>query len=214
MKIIGHRGAKGLAPENTLASIRKALEHHVDQIEFDVRVTKDGVPVLLHDAELVDASGVNLALKDHTYKRLLEHKPDLASLEEALTIKAPLYIEVKPKVETRYIVALLKNHPRKDLCLASKSQKTLRELHKALPEIPKIVIEQWSGVRAHWRARQVNTKIVAMNQRWLWWGFIRSVKRSGWELYAYTLNDKEKARRWEADGLAGVITDFPDRFEH
>jgi glycerophosphoryl diester phosphodiesterase len=52
-----------------------------------------------------------------------------------------------------------------------------------------------------------------MNQRWLWWGFIRGFKHSDKQLYAYTLNDPKKAKRWAKWGLAGVITDYPDRFE-
>jgi len=50
--VIGHRGASGLAPENTLQAFALALEQGADAIEFDVRVTSDGVPVVLHDATL------------------------------------------------------------------------------------------------------------------------------------------------------------------
>ncbi|HEY5152928.1 MAG TPA: glycerophosphodiester phosphodiesterase family protein, partial [Candidatus Saccharimonadales bacterium] len=97
--------------------------------------------------------------------------------------------------------------------IGSKSQKALLELHAALPEVPTIVIEPWSGVRAHYRARQLGTKHVSMNQLWLWWGFIRGFKNSDWQLYAYTLNNPRKARRWARYGLAGVVTDYPDLFE-
>jgi glycerophosphoryl diester phosphodiesterase len=45
VKIIGHRGARGLAPENTLAAFAKAIELEVDGVEFDVRVTKDKIPL-------------------------------------------------------------------------------------------------------------------------------------------------------------------------
>ena len=48
----GHRGARGLAPENTLAAFRRALEIGVTTIETDVAVTKDGVPVISHDPRL------------------------------------------------------------------------------------------------------------------------------------------------------------------
>jgi len=50
--VIGHRGASGLAPENTLQSFALALEQGADAFEFDVRVTGDGVPAVLHDATL------------------------------------------------------------------------------------------------------------------------------------------------------------------
>lgn len=221
MKIIGHRGARGLAPENTLAALRKGLEHHIDMLEFDLRVTKDGVPILHHDTEVSDPAGDKLTIADHSYKELKQHKPDLATFEEVLAEidhDMPLYIEVKPGEPVAPIVKIIDSSLKKgwksdDLLLSSKSQQTLRELHEALPQLPKIVIEPWSGVRAHRRARQINAKIVAMNQRWLWWGFIRGFKHSSYQLYAYTLNDPAKARRWARWGLAGVITDYPDRFE-
>jgi glycerophosphoryl diester phosphodiesterase len=50
--IIAHRGASALAPENTLAAFRQAIEDGADGIEFDVRLAKDGVPVVIHDADL------------------------------------------------------------------------------------------------------------------------------------------------------------------
>jgi glycerophosphoryl diester phosphodiesterase len=221
MKIIGHRGARGLAPENTIASLQKALEHHADILEFDLRVTKDGVVILHHDPELIDPSGEKHPVAEHTYAELKDHKKDLTTFEAVLATidrKMPLYVEVKPGEPIRPIVKIIKAHLDKgwqpaDFWLGSKSQKTLLSLHQALPEIPTIVIESWSGVRAHYRARQLNTKLVAMNQRWLWWGFIRGFKHGDWQLYAYPLNDPVKAKRWARWGLAGVVTDYPDRFE-
>lgn len=221
MKTIGHRGARGLAPENTIASLRKGLEHHVDGLEFDLRVTRDNVVILHHDAKLTGPDGNKHVISEATYEELHGHKKDLATLEEVLMAighEVPLYIEVKPQVPVGPIVKIIKQRlaggwkPNYFL-LGSKNQETLRELQAALPGVPKIVIEPWSGVRAHYRARQVGTRLVSMNQRWLWWGFIRGFKDSGWQLYAYTLNDPNKARRWAKYGLSGVITDYPDLFD-
>jgi glycerophosphoryl diester phosphodiesterase len=221
MKIIGHRGARGLAPENTLAALRKGLEHHVDALEFDLRVTKDQIVILHHDPELTDPDGKQLVITDHLYEELVAHKPDLATLEEVMRDLKPgtnLVIEVKPGVSVEPIALVLKKFLQqgwqaKDLRLASFSQATLIQLQQVLPEIPKVVLERWSGIRAHRRMRQLGATEVCMNQRWLWWGFIIGFKHSDQKLYAYTLNDPKKARRWATWGLAGVITDYPDRFE-
>ena len=51
-KVIGHRGAAGYAPENTLASIRKAAELGARWVEFDVMLSQDEVPILMHDDTL------------------------------------------------------------------------------------------------------------------------------------------------------------------
>lgn len=222
MKIIGHRGARGLAPENTLASIHKGLMHHADMIEFDVRVTKDGVPVLHHDSSMKGADSKKFKISEHSYAELKEHFPDITKLTEALDLidaKAIPYIEVKQREPVKPIVKVLEQYidgmySAGQLRLASKSQKTLRELHEALPTVPIIVIDRWSGVRAHRRARELGAKEIAMNQLWLWRGFIRGFKNSDYKLYAYTLNSPPKAQRWAKWGLAGVITDSPDRFEN
>ena len=50
--ILGHRGASALAPENTLAAFSRAISDGADGIEFDVRLSHDGVPVVIHDASL------------------------------------------------------------------------------------------------------------------------------------------------------------------
>ena len=50
--VIGHRGAAAAAPENTLASLRKAKELGASWVEFDVKLTRDGVPILMHDERL------------------------------------------------------------------------------------------------------------------------------------------------------------------
>ena len=78
MEVIGHRGARGLAPENTIAALQKGLEHHVDMLELDLRVTRDDVVILHHDPDLVDPDGHKHKISDNTYKTLKEHKADLA----------------------------------------------------------------------------------------------------------------------------------------
>ena len=51
-KLIGHRGVRGLAPENTLQSIKKAIEFNIKWVEIDVKISKDHIPFLLHDNSL------------------------------------------------------------------------------------------------------------------------------------------------------------------
>ncbi len=239
MKIIGHRGAKGLAPENTIASFKKALEHNVDEIELDVRVAKDGETVVNHDSFITDPAGNRLVISAHTLDELRRHKPDLATLQEAVAAinrRVPIIIELKPGVPTKPVVKIIKDFMKKgwqakDFCLGSRSMSILKELHAQFPGVEIMVIEFWSGIRATRRARKLGTKRIGMLEYVLWFGFIASMKRGGYELYsappgtpqkerlfarfglAGQTNDPRRARRWERSGLAGVITDYPDRFE-
>ncbi|HEX7368369.1 MAG TPA: glycerophosphodiester phosphodiesterase family protein [Candidatus Saccharimonadales bacterium] len=219
MKIIGHRGAKGLAPENTLQAFEKALACNVDEIELDVRVTSDNQPVLIHDSYLRNRAGGKLKVDRHTFAELRQYKPDLASLDEAIAYvhrRVPILVEVKPHVATAPIVRVLEKFLAQgwstaDFSLASFNQKTLVELHRKLPDIPTVVIESWSGVRAGWRMRQLKTRRVIMNTRWLWAGFLAPIKRSGYQIAPYTVNNPAKVRKWQKY-LYGVVTDYPDRF--
>jgi glycerophosphoryl diester phosphodiesterase len=240
MKIIGHSGAGGLAPRNTLAGLQKALEHHVDEIEFDVRVSSDNVVLLHHHAYIQDGNGAKLDIHEHTYAELKRHLPDLITLEEALDYidtKAVAHIEVKPKEAITPIIRVIEQvlksglYTAKDLKLASRDGQLLRDLHRALPEVPKTVIEFWSSVRAVRTARAVETKYLSMLEYWLWPGFIRAITKRGYVLYSFgsvypararTLrllgrsgqsNDPSRIKEWQQAGLAGVITDYPDRFD-
>lgn len=62
--IIGHRGASRHAPENTLAAIRLAVESGADGIEIDLRLAKDGIPVVIHDADLLRTARINKKVRD------------------------------------------------------------------------------------------------------------------------------------------------------
>jgi glycerophosphoryl diester phosphodiesterase len=221
MKVIGHRGARGLAPENTLASLEKGLQHHVDELEFDLRVTKDNFVVLHHNRDVIDPNGKRRRISTHNLNELREHKKDLTTLSEALDFvgrTVPLYIEVKPGELTSPIIKILRSYINKgwksdDFLLSSFNLRILRELHAALPDIEMIVNENWSGIRATHRARIVGAKRLSMNRRWLWSGFIRAMSNSGYKLVAFTVNDPMQAKRWKNYGLYGIVTDYPDRFE-
>ncbi|MCC7307509.1 MAG: hypothetical protein IT173_08080 [Acidobacteria bacterium] len=68
--IIAHRGASSVAPENTIDAFRKAIDAGADGIEFDVRLARDGVPVVIHDRTLKRTNKVDLAVSDLTSKEL------------------------------------------------------------------------------------------------------------------------------------------------
>ncbi len=110
MEIIAHRGALSLAPENTLAAQRLAYENGADTVECDVRISKDGVPVIIHDHHLdrtTDGTGYMASLTVEELKRLDagswfgaqwagERIPTLAEmLETAKTYNRNLLLDIK-----------------------------------------------------------------------------------------------------------------------
>ena len=71
--IIGHRGAKGIAPENSLSGFKKAVELGIDGIELDVHLTKDRKLIVIHDMDLQRLAGLKIPIKQLTFKELKEY---------------------------------------------------------------------------------------------------------------------------------------------
>lgn len=116
--IIAHRGASAIAPENTLAAFSRAIEAGADGVEFDVRLSKDGLPVVMHDATLARTAGIDGRVADLTAEQLSRldagswfntarpararsefASEGIPSLQAALSlleaISGPIYIELK-----------------------------------------------------------------------------------------------------------------------
>ncbi|HSX36027.1 MAG TPA: glycerophosphodiester phosphodiesterase [Patescibacteria group bacterium] len=223
-KVIAHRGARGLAPENTLVAITAGLNAHADEIEIDIRVTKDGVPILGHSPFMHDNRGYSLRhvlIARQNLAELKSRNSDLATLEDAIRAvdrRVPMVLEVKPAVDVLPVIKVVTHflkkgwHP-KDFLFASFSQRTLEALHEALPQIEPVVNARVSGLWAARRARLVGAKRIAMFQYVVWWGYISAVHHAGYHLVVYTLNNPRKAARWAKRGLYGVVTDYPTRFK-
>lgn len=218
LKIIGHRGAAGLAPENSIAAIEAGLAAGVSEIEVDLRVTADGVVVLNHDAFITDRDGKKLFICKFSYEALQAHKPNLATLTQAVKAAraVPLLLEIKagepPDALISFLQAYLeRGHAPAEFAVLSFDQRSLRAVHRALPQIPLVVNERWSGVRARIRADELSTKRINMNARWLWIGFVRAVHRAGYELAPYTVDKPKRIRGWQSY-LYGIITNHPERF--
>jgi len=219
MIIIGHRGAAGLSPENTIAAIKAGLAAGADAIEVDIRIAADGTPVLSHDEYILNKDGQKILIRDCDYPALRSHKPDLATLTQAVqTIKRtkPLLIEIKRGEPVDVLVAFLQAYLQgeyrvSNFAVLSFDQSALRAVHKALPDLPLVVNDSWSGVRARLRADELGTKRINMNARWLWGGFIRGVHHGGYQLAAYTVDEPSRIRSW-SPYLYGIITNHPERF--
>jgi glycerophosphoryl diester phosphodiesterase len=97
--IIGHRGASAVAPENTMAAFREAIAAGADGIEFDVRLTRDGVPVVIHDRSLHRTARLPHHIADVTWSELQQVDDTVPGLDELLTLFESndllMYLEIK-----------------------------------------------------------------------------------------------------------------------
>lgn len=108
VSLISHRGLNVFAPENTVEAARKAAEYGYKQVEFDIRLSKDGVWVLMHDEDISRTTDGKGKVSELTYKQLLscrvdsDNKKDIVvipSLEEMLAACAELGLE--PVIEIK-----------------------------------------------------------------------------------------------------------------
>lgn len=101
MYVLGHRGIPRLLKENTLPSLLKAIELGGDGIETDIRLTKDGVPVIIHDDNLLNFCGANIRVRDVTFEELKNYKdggytvPSLRELLDSLPTGKSINLEIK-----------------------------------------------------------------------------------------------------------------------
>ena len=116
--VIGHKGAKSEAPENSLKSFQRAIELNADFIEFDLHISKDGEIVIIHDENTLDTTGYNGLVKEMTLNKLKELDigegekiPTLTELIKIVKGKIKLQPEIKvPEVTQDLVEILKKNH--------------------------------------------------------------------------------------------------------
>lgn len=194
MKIIGHRGAAGLALENTIASIKAAKRAGVDAIEFDIRMTSDEQFVLSHDQTLSRVSPHHHVVKDvvseHLADIVLHNGERLPTLAEALQAagNTPVVIETKGAGWASRLAQFLENYGPLDATVISFNHRELGRFAKLSPAVPTYAIERTKPFDAIQFARQNKFTGVDMNF-WLlnpltYW----MARRKGLEIIVYTVN--------------------------
>ncbi len=218
-KVIGHRGAAAHAPENTLTSFREARRRGASWVETDVRLTADGVPVLVHDESLKRTMGVDRLVAE---TRRADLPADVPTFEEAIACWGELglgcNVEIKPteghEAETaRAVVETLRRcwpaHLPPPL-LSSFRDAALAAAHQAAPEFARaLLIER---VADDWRTRAEAVAAIGINTdgKHLTAGRAVEIRKAGYLLGVYTINDGDVARVLVGMGVHCVITDAPD----
>ncbi|MDR3417612.1 MAG: glycerophosphodiester phosphodiesterase family protein [Nevskia sp.] len=222
--IIGHRGARGHAPENTLLALDTGIRLGAHWVEFDVQLHPCGALLLFHDLTLertTDGHGLLGACDFEALRRLdAGQRQQIPTLEEALDLieqRVGVNIELKTADGTGEAVAgvlrqyLTAGWPAERFLVSSFHLPELWEFHQAAPEIPIGVLLagvplDWAGCATELEAAAVNISSEFVDPR-----LVADAKAHGRRVYVYTVNDPEQVRSLRELGVDGVFTDFPDR---
>jgi glycerophosphoryl diester phosphodiesterase len=218
-KVIGHRGAAAYAPENTLASFREARRRGATWVEIDVKLTADGVPIVMHDESLKRTMGIDRLVADMLRADLPK---DVPTFEEAIACFAELglgcNVEIKPcegrEVETaRVTVETLRRCWPASLpppLLSSFKAASLVAARVAAPEFARAIL--LGRIEENWRARAEVVGAVGVNTNGAKLTAPRAVdiRKAGYALSVYTIDDGAVAKALVGMGVDCIITDAPD----
>lgn len=226
-QIVGHRGARGLAPENTLPAFAIAAELDIDGVEFDVQRTADGALVVFHDDEVDRVTTGSGTLWEMTLDQVQAldagvrfgarftgtRVPTLReTLEYLKTTRLLLFIELKdpwrfPGMAQQCVELVRELGLVERTMFRSFYHDVLHELYAIAPEI---------ALSALWDDRlpaadEVTWKAVDAPHELLTPANIRQMQARGQQVTAWTVNDVARAQELMDAGIDGLCTDYPDR---
>lgn len=218
MKIIGHRGAAGLALENTLESIHTAIRSGADAIEIDVRLTKDKHLVLSHDPNTGRVSEHDVSV--HTtplaeiQKIALHNGKPIPTLKQAILAVAdtPLIIEAKSDGWALPLAALVHNYRHKDISVISFNLDELAAFTLLCPDVPVYALERWSPYDVIQAAKRLNLTGIdisfwILNPMTYWWA-----RRARLKIIVFTVDNVWMARFLKLlYPHIGITTNHPDK---
>ncbi len=224
MRKIGHRGAKGHAPENTLISFQKAIELGVDGIELDVHLTSDKHLVVIHD-ESVDrtTSGtglVNSFTLDALKALRIDNHYEIPTLQEVLDFidkRIFLNIELKGQKTAMPVLDLIqryileKNWTYDHFIVSSFDWNALQEIRSLNPNIAIGVLAETDLALAIGFADYIKAKSIHPYFHLLTQECSALMQEKGFHVFPWTVNEQEDIHKIKSFNVNGIISDFPDR---
>ncbi|MGH7499099.1 MAG: glycerophosphodiester phosphodiesterase [Gemmatimonadales bacterium] len=237
--VIAHRGASGGAPENTLQAFERAVQEGADALELDVRLSRDGAPVVMHDATLERTT-------DHTGPVRAQTLADLRSVDAGYRFTpdqgrtfpfratgvriptlgevlwafpgVPVLIEVKEPEVQAAVQRVLVTEGATERCVVASEHAEALELFR---EPPFVCAASGPEISALYRASLLRLGSPPVRYRLLsvptkhrmltvpTARFVAAARRLGCPVHVWTVNDTATARTLWSRGVAGIVTDLP-----
>jgi glycerophosphoryl diester phosphodiesterase len=221
---IGHRGAKGHEPENTLASFAKALDLGVDGIELDVHVCATGELVVIHDFTVDRVTNGTGEVHKLTLVQLQglsiqpNHKiPTLDEVYALVNRQCFINIEMKGRHTAQPVSDFINNYVAhkgynySDFLVSSFQQEELQMMSEINPQIHLGILTQASVTQAWEWADAYKAKAIHPHFSLLTESNVKKAQQAGLKVYTWTVNEPEDIARITTYGVDGIISDFPER---
>ena len=218
MHKIGHRGAKGYAPENTLVSFQKAIELGVDGIELDVHLSIDGEIVVIHD-DTIDRTTSQKGLVNHFTASTLADLgiPTLEAVFDMVNQQCFINIELKTYETADKVVELIEHYVSdrhwnyKHFIVSSFDWNALQQVHFLNDEIQIGVLTNTDMHLALAFAKFIRAHSIHPYYHLLNTENVAQMQSKNFKVYPWTINEPEDIIFVKSLNVDGIITDFPDR---
>ncbi len=221
---IGHRGAKGYVPENTIPSFIKAIELNANGIELDVHVCKSGELVVIHDETVDRTTNGTGSVASYSLSELKELRINqnlqIPTLEEVLAVCVNLQlinIELKGRNTAQAVCDCIENHIQlhgwnyENFIVSSFHQQELEHVAQYNNKIPLGILSDKSVEHALEWAQLYNAQAIHPHFSLLTPENVTLAHQKGYKIYTWTVNNLVDIERMKQLKVQGIITDFPDR---
>ena len=221
LQIVAHRGYSGIAPENTLAAFQAAVQHNADAIEFDMHITRDGVPVIMHDDDVTRTTNGKGKIKDKTLADLKKldagNKQKIPTLQETLQAAKGrmIYSEIKcectPADIEKMVRTIIENgYENRDVMLSFNYSNLLatRQYSKQIT-LGFLTANRATFNQALSMAHQDGNAVILADAGLLLSNpqLITQARQTGIDIGAWSVNSLDAARQLQQLGVKRIITD-------
>ena len=226
LTIIGHRGAAGLKPENTLPSFILALDLGCRVLELDVHrlVNEQDSLAVVHDSKLDRTTNLRGQVANFTHHELRNAKPPVPMLVDVIeailewctknTVNPEeilLNIELKGLGTAKATQQIISEHPALTYIVSSFNHDELKDFRQ-LDELTAVapLFDRWQTNCVE-IANNLNATGINLSKRIVTKARVEEIHAAGYQIWVYTVNTKRSALRMERLGVDGIFTDRPDR---
>jgi glycerophosphoryl diester phosphodiesterase len=227
--IYGHRGAKGEAPENTLASFQQCLKHGVRRCELDLHLSRDGELMVIHDPTLKRTTGHRGKVVEHDAAELVTYDarkggpgsvqptpiPRLAELFEKCDFEH-WQLEVKSASRVRAASTVLairelaqEYNLLEKVTITSSSREVLRAAANLTPDLSRGLVAEYAWLDPLKVAQNYGCTLLALNWTLCTPERLLKAQKQGLHVSVWTVNEPALMRRLADFGVDSLITDFP-----